>query len=122
RPEWPAILSARNRPARARAESTADGAAMRRACRRDSNEHALVQLCRRLGAQWVEVGPLDGWLLWRGVWLPVEIKHPKREGLTHEYTPYQHRFFAFCRESGGRWLVWRTDADVLRDLGARVAA
>lgn len=89
---------------------------------RDSNEAPLVKLAQRLGAQWCEEGPLDGWVWWRNVWLPVEIKLPEREGLANEYTPRQKRFFTRCRTMGARWLTWRTEDDVLNDLsGKRVA-
>jgi hypothetical protein len=67
-------------------------------------------------------GPLDWWLLWRGQWVPVEIKDPNVEGRKNEFTPAQRRFFAFAREHGGKWLTWRTTEDVLRDLGARRTA
>ena len=90
--------------------------------RRDDNELELVTLARQLGGQWILQGPLDGWLLHRGLWVPVEIKRPERDGLKSEYTPAQRRFFTFCRDNGGRWVVWRTRADVMRTLGARVAA
>lgn len=89
---------------------------------RDANELPLIETARRLGAQWRQGPPLDGWIVWRGLWLPVEIKLPEREGTAHEYTPLQKRFFTFCRDYGGRWLTWRTDADVIRDLGGRVSA
>lgn len=90
--------------------------------KRDANEPALIGVARQLGAQFRIGPPLDGWIIWRGVWLPVEIKLPEREGTKHEYTPAQKRFFTFCRDYGGRWLTWRTDADVIRDLGGRRAA
>lgn len=88
---------------------------------RDANEQALLTTALTLGAQWLEQGPLDGWIFWRGQWLPVEIKLPEREATKHEYTPAQQRFFRWCRDRNARWLVWRTDADVIRDLSGRVA-
>jgi hypothetical protein len=89
---------------------------------RDLNEQQLVKFAQSLGGHWLAEGPLDGWLFHRGLWLPVEIKRPEREGLAHEYTPMQRRFFTWCNERGARWLVWRTSADVIKDLGGRVAA
>lgn len=89
---------------------------------RDANEPALVALAQRLGAQWRNGPPLDGWILWRGLWLPVEIKLPEREGLKHEYTPLQKRFFTFCRDYGGKYFTWRCEDDIIRDLGGRRAA
>lgn len=90
--------------------------------RRDANEQPLVKTAQQLGAQWWEDGPLDGWVLFRGVWTPCEIKIPEREGEADEYTPAQLRFFRWCSEHRAKWFTWRTDEDVLRDLGAKVAA
>lgn len=89
--------------------------------RRDRNERSLVAVAKQLGAAWLLQGPLDGWILWRGVWLPVEVKDPRREGRADEFTPAQQQFFEFCRANGGRWLVWRTHQDVIRNLQRRVA-
>ena len=89
---------------------------------RDANEQALLQLAERLGAHWCEAPPLDGWVFVRGRWMPVEIKRPEVGGLKHEYTPAQKRFLSWCELRGGPWWVWRTEQDVMRDLGARVAA
>lgn len=95
---------------------------MRYAARRDDNELPLIEHARIFGAQWRVGGPLDGWILWRGLWIPVEIKRPEREGHADEYTPLQRRFFSFCRDYGGKWFTWRTEADVERDLCARRSA
>ena len=89
---------------------------------RDANEQALLRIAERLGAAWYEAGPLDGWIVFRGAWFPVEIKLPEREGLKHEYTPVQKRFFAWCEIRRAKWFVWRDEADVVRDLGGRVSA
>ena len=95
---------------------------MRYAARRDTNEQPLIRLAERLGAHWLQQGPLDGWILFRGQFRCVEIKRAEREGLAWEYTPAQKKFFAWCRVHGGSWWVWRAEADVMRDLGARVSA
>jgi hypothetical protein len=89
---------------------------------RDGNEERLLKVAATLGGEWLEQGPLDGWVVWRGTWRPVEIKLPEREGLVHEYTPAQKRFFGWCRTRSAKWLTWRTEADVIRDLGGRVVA
>lgn len=94
----------------------------RYAARRDDVEPALIQLARRLGAKLLMSGPLDWWLLRGGRWIPVEIKDPAIEGRKHEFTPAQRRFFQFANAYGGTWLTWRTEADVMRDLGARLSA
>lgn len=93
-----------------------------RANPRDANEQALLDVSWQLGGHWCEAPPLDGWVWARGQWTPVEIKLPEREGLAHEYTPLQKRFFNWCRLHQARWWVWRTADDVIRDLGARVGA
>lgn len=96
---------------------------MRYAAKRDDVEPDLIQLARRLGAKLHMCGPLDWWLLHHAHgWIPVEVKDPSVEGQKNEYTPAQLRFFRFARENGGKWLVWRTDADVIRDLGGRQTA
>ena len=91
--------------------------------RRDNNEPDLIRFARDLGAKLLMGGPLDWWLLHHAFgWIPVEIKDPDIEGRKNEFTPAQRRFFAFAREHGGKWLTWRTDEDVMRDLGARRVA
>lgn len=89
---------------------------------RDANEQALLELAARLGAHWHEGPPLDGWAWVRGRWAVVEIKRPEREGLAYEYTAGQRRFLTWCTNRGIPWWIWRTENDVLRDLGARVSA
>jgi hypothetical protein len=89
---------------------------------RDANENELVKHAKALGADWLAAPPLDGWALFRGVWMPVEIKIPEREGTPNEYTSAQLRFFRWCSERRAKWWTWRTLADVEKDLGARRAA
>lgn len=89
---------------------------------RDANEQALLDVAARLGAYWCEAPPLDGWIFVRGRWIPVEFKVPQRAGLAHQYTPAQQRFLNWCSLRGAPCWTWRTEDDVLRDLGARVAA
>lgn len=91
---------------------------------RDANELALITHAKALGGEWFEEGPLDGWV-WiarHQTWVPVEIKIPEREGLKGEFTPAQKRFARWCSERQAKSLIWRTVADVERDLGARRAA
>lgn len=87
---------------------------------RDANERALIELAASLGAHWIETPPLDGfvWIPRMAKYMPVEIKIPDREGLKHEFTPLQKRFIARCELLGAPYWVWRTSADVLRDLCA----
>jgi hypothetical protein len=89
---------------------------------RDGNENELVKLAAQLGGHWWEGGPLDGWIFVRGVWKVVEIKLPEREGTIHEYTPLQKRFMSWCELHRAPYYVWRDADDVMRTMGATVAA
>jgi hypothetical protein len=89
---------------------------------RDANQDALIAVAERLGCNWLQAPPLDGWCWVRGRWMPVEIKRPEREGQLFEYTPAQRRFFRWCELRGALWWVWRTESDVIRDLGGRISA
>ncbi len=95
---------------------------MPRAARRDANEKPLVKLARELGACWLYSGPFDGWMWFRGIWRLVEVKNPNCEGHANEYTEDQVRMMIKLRERGISWSVWRTEADVYRDLGAKRSA
>ena len=90
-----------------------------RAQRKDVNHSDLVCLIRRLGGQWEEGGPVDGWLGKDGKWTPTEFKDPKREGQVNEYTDAQHRFFLRCAILKNPYLVIRTADDVLKYLNPR---
>jgi len=90
--------------------------------RRDENEPPLIRVAEQIGANFFREGPLDHWMAWRGLWVPVEIKDPDLLGQAHEYTPAQRRFLQFCHSHNMPWRTWRTRADVLRDLGAKVTA
>lgn len=89
---------------------------------RDANEEPLLALAARFGAHWVQGPPLDGWIFWRGIWMPVEIKMPEREGLADEYTPAQKRFLRFCAERNAPRFIWRTEDDVIASLSGRRSA
>lgn len=89
----------------------------RYAGKRDENEPELLTVARHLGAVFEKIGPLDWWCGFRGRWIPLEIKTD--EGI---YTPKQVNFIARCKARGLPVWTWRTEADVLRDLGARRTA
>lgn len=89
---------------------------------RDANEPELVKLAQRLGCTWWQAPPLDGWTLFRGVWVPLEIKTGAREGWQDEYTPAQKRFLTFCQMHRAPVFTWRTDTDVLAALNSRITA
>lgn len=95
---------------------------MRRAAKRDANEKPLVKFARDLGVVWLGSGPFDGWAWFRGLWRLVEVKNPDCEGHKDEYTEGQILLMAKLRERGISWSVWRTETDVLRDIGGRRAA
>lgn len=89
------------------------------AAKRDANEPELIKLARALGAYLEPWGPLDWWCCWRSRWVPVEIKNPNGR---NRYTDEQVLFLARCKEREAPVWTWRTEDDVLRDLGARRAA
>lgn len=85
---------------------------------RDEVERELLVVVSQLGGSWFSGPPLDGWChSKRFGWVPVEIKAPEREGLAHEYTPMQKRFFAWAKLRECPFFVWRNIDDVVRDLG-----
>jgi hypothetical protein len=89
---------------------------------RDANEEVLLKVAEQLGAHWVQGPPLDGWVIWRGMWIPCEIKVPEREGHADEYTPAQLRFLRFCELHRGPHFIWRTPEDVIRSLSGQRSA
>jgi hypothetical protein len=92
----------------------------RYACRRDGNEPELVLLARQIGAlMWPLSEPVDWLVGWRGRWYPTEIKNPDGR---NRATEQQILFSAAAKERQLPVWVWRTEDDVLRDLGARRAA
>ena len=83
---------------------------------RDANEPSLLMAAAKMGVEWIEDGPLDGWITVNGEHIPVEIKEPEVEGHADEFTPKQKSFMAYCRRRGARFLVWRTIDDVIDSL------
>lgn len=95
----------------------------RYAARRDQNEPELISFAQNLGWRFWKLDTPCDWLgLRRGVWWPVEIKAPDKEGHADEYTYDQRKFLAEVAAVGGRVLVWRSKEDCMRDSGARPAA
>lgn len=85
--------------------------------KRDANEPALMATAARLGAEFRKTPPFDGVIAYRGKLRHVEVKDPARQGSAREYTPMQKTWLAFFQRHGIKLLVWRTDDDVIRDLG-----
>jgi hypothetical protein len=95
----------------------------RRAARRDVNDSELKVFAERVGWKlWKLDTPCDYLGLRRGVWWPIEIKDPDKEGHADEFTYDQRKFMAETFACGGRVLVWRTKEDVMRDSNARTTA
>lgn len=93
----------------------------RYAARRDRNEPSLLDTVKRCGGYWLKAPPLDGWV-WNPrtqEWLLVEIKHDRKEGHANEFTEKQRELLADFEARRIKLHVWRTQADVLRDLGGR---
>lgn len=88
-----------------------------RAAKRDTNEPALISIVKQFGALWVQQGPLDGWVSFRGRWTPVEIKHG-----SNGYTDAQVLFLAKCKERNAPVWTWRDERDVFESLGAQQTA
>lgn len=91
----------------------------RYAAKRDANEPILVRTAQQFGALWIEAGPLDGWILFRERWTPVEIKN---ESGRNRFTESQVLFLAACRERNAPVWTWRTELDVFESLGAKQTA
>lgn len=91
--------------------------------RRDNNESPLVRLALTLGWWMHKSNELGDWIGWRrGEWHIIEIKNPNQQGHADEYTLKQRLLHAEAFKRGAKILVWRADADVYRDSGARVSA
>lgn len=96
---------------------------MKRYGRRDKNEPELILLAESLGGWMIKTDHPSDWLCWfREDWDVVEIKRPDKEGWKSEYTPAQLTFRAEAARRGARLVTWRTSEDVLKHMGAKVAA
>lgn len=91
---------------------------MRRAAKRDSNENELIEYAESLGAWWVPLGPLDGFIHYKGFWTPVEIKNPKGK---NRLTDSQKSFLAYCETHRAPVFIWRTIEDVRTCLVVSIA-
>lgn len=91
---------------------------MRRAARRDANERPLVDLAESLGWWMVKLDQPCDWIgCRRGVWFPIELKSPEREGHADEFTAAQVVFHGDARARRAPVLVWRTAEDVMQASG-----
>jgi hypothetical protein len=74
---------------------------------RDANEGPIVKALQDMGVQWIEAGPLDGWV-WLGQFVPVEIKTAKGK-----LTTGQKLFISDCELFGRPYRVWRTTDEAI---------
>lgn len=86
---------------------------------RDDNEPELVKKALEVGAHWVEAGPLDGWVGWRGRWYPCEIKNVDGR---NRFQEVQLSFIKQVTLRGLPVWVWRNAQDVYSSLGVRITA
>jgi hypothetical protein len=70
--------------------------------KRDANEPSILAEVAKLGVDWTEAGPLDGWI-YLAQFIPVEIKMPGEPLTTRE-----QKFIDLCIARDRPWLVWRT--------------
>ena len=92
---------------------------MRRAARRDANEHSVIRSIAPLGGLWLPYPPFDGWLWDRTQWRLCEVKDPRKEGWKSEYTQAQHRLIAEFEWRQIAWHTLRTENDVLALMGGK---
>lgn len=79
--------------------------------------HPFVSRALRHGALWAVDIPLDGFISWKGVWMPVQILD--REPVRNAHYRLQQQFIELCRGHGAPFLTWRSEADVISSLGSR---
>jgi hypothetical protein len=85
---------------------------MRRAARRDMNDHALAHAAREMGARMVYLDyPVDWICGFRGKWFLVEIK-----GKKGKYTESQKDFIKLCERDRLPVWTWRELGDVVKSL------
>lgn len=82
---------------------------------RDANEPGIVDALSQIKVEWLEDGPLDGWVHVLG-WLPVEIKNPDgRNRLTRS----QIAFKARCDRDKLPYAIWRSAEEAVNDVQRR---
>ncbi len=89
---------------------------MRRATihnKRDLCEAEGVLALVAMGIYWIEAGPLDGWIVLEGQFIPVEWKMPG-EPLTDS----QNFFVDLCDRSGWPYRIWRSAEEAVASVQA----
>jgi hypothetical protein len=85
---------------------------MRRAARRDSNDHVLAHAAREMGARMIYLNEPVDWICgFRGKWFLVEIK-----GKKGKYTASQKVFIELCEQDRLPVWTWRELEDVVKSL------
>lgn len=79
--------------------------------KRDENEPEILREIAKLGVEWIEAGPLDGWVYIVSRWLPVEIKTDKAP-----LTEGQSKFLADCIDGGRPCVVWRSAVEAIESV------
>lgn len=79
---------------------------------RDANEPAILRVLKQMSVEWIEAGPLDGWI-YIGQWIPVEIKNPEGRNRLQRG---QKEFIENCQALGRPHMVWRGVSDAIADV------
>jgi hypothetical protein len=80
--------------------------------KRDANELLILATLASCSVEWIEAGPLDGWVH-LGEWIPVEIKMP-----TGKLTESQEDFITACHYWGRKYMIWRSAEEALKAVQA----
>lgn len=102
---------------------------------RDAIEGQIVEALAKIGIEWSECGPLDGWIpvsrfmhrvhqrwscgqapLYQPLLVPVELKDPARRNKADKFTKQQKAFMAYCERNNVPYFVWHSVDEMLRDL------
>ena len=85
----------------------------RRAHRIDANQPSIVKDLRKAKVFWLPAGePIDGWVGWKGLWLPCEIKDPSKPLSARRLTPTEAMFFQDAAAYGLPVILAHTAEDV----------
>lgn len=77
--------------------------------KRDANEAPILDALEAMGVNWIEAGPLDGWINVAGQWIPCEIKMPDGR-----FTAGQKAFIDICKAFSWPHVVWRTPEEAIQ--------
>lgn len=101
---------------------------------RDAIEPDIVAALAKIGVEWNECGPLDGWVYrsfvvvepsglrtFKRFMVPVELKDPHKRNWKPErkYTRQQREFFEYCKRNDLPYFIWHSVEECLADMGAK---